>query len=409
MSFLSFKLVDPQISESQRYWYAAIALFIVPLSGLSIDIFVPSLPVISHYFGATKSLAQLSITMYMLGMGVMQLFSGSISDSFVRKKPFLIAMLINIVVTLLIPLSHTIYELLFLRLMQGILVAILIVPIRAIFDDLFSGVEFHKMTTYSTVIWSIGPVVAPAIGGYLQHYFGWQSNVYFIGVYNIIAFLLILFFMPETSRYRHPFQTASLLQRYKEILSHSEYIRMLIVNCALYSIVILFSIVGSFLIQKVLHYSPVDFGHMEFLTGLAWFFGAMTNRAFIHAPYNLKVKIGLWSLLIVSLISIFAASILPLTIYAVMIPTFILIYLGGTVFPNNFAKALSLFPKINGSANSLFGAFIFLLPGLSSALGTLLKTNSVIPLLTSYLGLIAFSLIIFYARLVGVTVRKRML
>ncbi len=108
---------------------------------------------------------------------------------------------------------------------------------------------------------------------------------------------------------------------------------MLIVNCALYSIVILFSIVGSFLIQKVLHYSPVDFGHMAFLTGLAWFFGAMTNRAFIHAPYNLKVKIGLWSLLIVSLISIFAASILPLTIYAVMIPTFILIYLGGTVFP----------------------------------------------------------------------------
>ncbi len=90
MSFLSFKLVDPQISESQRYWYAAIALFIVPLSGLSIDIFVPSLPVISHYFGATKSLAQLSITMYMLGMGVMQLFSGSISDSFGLKKPFLL-------------------------------------------------------------------------------------------------------------------------------------------------------------------------------------------------------------------------------------------------------------------------------------------------------------------------------
>jgi Bcr/CflA subfamily drug resistance transporter len=395
----------PEI-QANRYRYAIMALIIIPMSGLCIDIFVPSLPEISQYFGVAKSLAQLTVTMYMIGIGAMQLFSGAISDSFGRKKPFLIGMALNIIVTLLIPFSQNIDQLLYLRLVQGILVGLLIVPIRAIFADLFAGKEYHKITTYSTLAWSIGPIVAPAIGGYLQHYFGWQSTFYFLTIYNVISFILILFFVPETSLYRHPFNVVSLLKRYGQILSHQEYIRALIINGALYSLVILFAIVGSFLIQKVLLFSPVEFGHMALLIGFSWFLGTMTNRFLIHVAADRKIMVCLWSLLIISIVSLIIVLNVSLNIYAIMIPTFVMVYVSGIVFPTNFANALSYFPKINASANALFGAFIFLVPAFSSAVGTLLKSNSFIPLLMTDIGIIIFCLLVYYVKYCFKSVRE---
>jgi Bcr/CflA subfamily drug resistance transporter len=391
----SFKLAT-QNSLRHPSLYALIALFIVPLSGLNVDIFVPSLPALTHYFDVSKSSTQLSITMYLLGIGVTQLFSGAISDSFGRKAPFLFGMLLNIAVTFLIPFSQTINELLFLRILQGVFVGIFIVPIRSTFSDLFTGVTLHKMLTYATVAWSIGPVVAPAIGGYLQHYLGWQWNFYFLGIYSFLGLLLMIFFVPETSAYRHPFKIKTLLKNYKEILFHREYVLRLLTNCSLYSILLIFAVVGSFLIQQELHYTAVKFGHMALLVGLAWFSGAMTNRFLIHIQSDFKVKTCLWVMLLIAVISVMIVLALPLNIYLVIIPAALLIYFGGIIFPNNFATALGLFPKTSGSANSLFAAFVFLIPGINSALATFLKADTAVPLTLAYMALVIISMIIFY-------------
>ena len=123
--------------QQNRYLLAILALFVTPISGLAIDIYVPSLPAVGHYFGVSAALVQLSITVYMIGLGVMQLFAGGISDSFGRRKPFLYSMFAFIIATLLIPHAHTINQLLLLRLLQGILIAIVVVPIRSVISDLF--------------------------------------------------------------------------------------------------------------------------------------------------------------------------------------------------------------------------------------------------------------------------------
>src|SRR3990167_3375173 len=199
------------MSRSNKNFLAFLALFIIPISGLSIDIYVPSLPAVSHFFEVDKSLAQLTITVYMIGLGIMQFFAGSISDSFGRRKPFLIAMLIYISATLFIPFVKNIEQLLFLRFVQGIVIAVIVVPMRSVISDLFEGPAYYKMANYMTMAWSIGPIIAPAIGGYLQHYFGWQANFYFLGVYSIISFILIALYLPDTSAYHHPFHLRKIL------------------------------------------------------------------------------------------------------------------------------------------------------------------------------------------------------
>jgi DHA1 family bicyclomycin/chloramphenicol resistance-like MFS transporter len=382
--------------NSNRYLLAAMALFVLPISGLSIDIYIPSLPAIGQYFGVTKASAQLTVTSYMIGLGIMQLFAGGVSDSFGRKKPFLISMAIFILATIFIPFSQSIYQLLLLRLIQGLAVGMMVVPLRSVIPDLFTGRELYKMMNYMVMAWSIGPIIAPAIGGYLQHYFGWKANFYFLTLYSALGFGLILFFLPETSQHHHPFHPKQIFQRAKSMLAHYEYMSSIMTNGLLYSIIILFAVVGPFLFQQVLHFSVIEFGHTALLIGLAWFMGATTNRLLTHVDFNLKATICLTGMLIVSCIMALRAVLLPLNAYTILIPTITLTWLGGIIFPNHFARGMALFPTASGTANALFGAFIFLIAGINSGLATHLKSTTQLPLALAYIGLVSACLLIHY-------------
>jgi MFS transporter, DHA1 family, multidrug resistance protein len=387
------------MQQYNKYFTAVLALLIVPISGLSIDIYVPSLPAVAHYFNVDKGLVQLTITTYMVGMGFMQLLAGPISDTFGRKIPYSISMLIYITATLGVPFSSDIYQLLFLRFIQGAAVAVMVVPIRSVITDIFQDRELYKMINYMTMAWSIGPIVAPAIGGYLQHYFGWQTNFYFLAAYSIILFSLTLIYMPETSLHRHPMHLAKIITRYRLILLRWDYAKGVLTNGLLYSIIILFAVVGPFLIQKVLHYSAIEFGRFSLLMGLAWFLGTMTNRFLLHVSYEVKAKFCLLGMLAIAIIMTLLGIAMPLTIYNIVIPLFMLLWLGGIIFPNNFARSIMLFPESTGSANALIGSFVFLIPGLVSGLGTFLKSNSAFPLAITYVGIIALCLLIYWVDL----------
>lgn len=379
-----------------KFWFVLISLFIIPISGVCVDIYVPSLPAISHFFSVDKSLSQLTITAYMLGIGIMQLFAGAISDSFGRKKPFLVAMALFIIITLYIPLSNDIYQLLFLRLIQGMLIAVVMVSIRSVIPDIFESHELKIMMNYMVMAWSIGPIIAPAIGGYLQQYFGWQANFYFLTGYSSLAFLMVLIYIPETSIHCHPFHITKILKRYSEILSHKDFLSGLFINGLLYSLVLLFAVVGPFLIQNILHYSAIQFGNIALLIGLAWFLGVMTNRFLVNIDLNIKSTICFWSMFVITSGMVLVATMITMNIYSIIIPIFIVIGLGGVLFPNYAARAISLFPTTTGSANALFGAFVFMLSGIGSAFGTFLKSTNQLPLAIAYLCVICICLSTHY-------------
>lgn len=388
---------NSSLTSGQKIRLALLVFFIIPISGLSIDIYVPSLPAMTQYFNVNKEYAQLSITFYMLGLGLMQLFSGPISDSFGRRKPFFFGLLAYFFATIFIPFLHDIHYLLLLRFIQGVMVALTIVPMRSVIADLFVGREYYKMVNYMTIAWSIGPIIAPAIGGYLQQYIGWQANFYFLAGYSLLSLLLMAIYLPETSLYRHRFHLREILVRYKEMLTNKQYLLTIVSNSVLYSLIILFSIAAPFLIQNVMHYSAVDFGHIALLTGLAWFLGGITNRFLIHVSRDKKGIICGWLMFSMAIIALLLNFILPMTIYLVVIPVLLILLIGGIIFPNNFAFGMSLFPKATGSSNALFGGFVFLLTGLSSGLATYLKSNNNLPLAIAYVGFTGLGLLLCYS------------
>src|SRR5438309_2214464 len=59
---------------------------------LSIDLYLPALPSLTHDLGGTVSLVQLTLTACLLGLSVGQLIAGPLSDSLGRRRPLFVGL-----------------------------------------------------------------------------------------------------------------------------------------------------------------------------------------------------------------------------------------------------------------------------------------------------------------------------
>src|SRR3990167_10454126 len=98
----------------------AMVLLMAPLGGIGIDLYTPSLPAITRHFSVDASLVKLTLSIYLLGLGMGQFVFGFLSDSLGRRRLLLIGMLVYVVISLVMAMSTNIGTLLVFRLLQGL-------------------------------------------------------------------------------------------------------------------------------------------------------------------------------------------------------------------------------------------------------------------------------------------------
>ena len=76
---------------------------------VSIDIFTPSLPAITDYFGTTPAIAQWSVGLFMLGFSLSMLIVGPLADRLGRKKTLLFGYSLYLVATAVTLFTDSIY------------------------------------------------------------------------------------------------------------------------------------------------------------------------------------------------------------------------------------------------------------------------------------------------------------
>lgn len=82
--------------KTNRLWMILVLGTLTAIGPLSIDMYLPSLPKLTDDLQTGASLAQLTLTACLLGLSVGQLFVGSISDIYGRRKPLIIALIIYV-------------------------------------------------------------------------------------------------------------------------------------------------------------------------------------------------------------------------------------------------------------------------------------------------------------------------
>jgi MFS transporter, DHA1 family, multidrug resistance protein len=365
-----------------------ILLLMVPLTGATIDIYVPSLPAITAHFGVSVQLVQWTIPSYLIGYSLAQLFCGALSDGWGRRTLLIIGLGLYTGASWLAAFSPSITILILIRFVQGLGVAAPGVLARAIASDSFASDRLPAVTNYITLAWALGPILAPLVGGYLQHVFGWKAVFYFLTAYGCLVLVMVWFLLPETIAHRHLTKWIELLAHYRIVLASPVFLGCSLVLAMIYAHLILFNVVGPFLVQVVLGESPLVFGRVALALGVAWFLGSLANR-FLAAcfPRISLMEIATVVAFLASLLMGWLAIRYPLSLANLVIPSAVVFMSGSITFTQCFGKSMRLFPERAGTASALMGTLFIAGSALAGFAGSLLETQTGIPLSLSFIVL----------------------
>ncbi|HAG62080.1 MAG TPA: hypothetical protein DCL40_04160 [Coxiellaceae bacterium] len=339
---------------------------------------------------------QASVTLYLLGYGIGQLALGTLSDSLGRRPILLAGAFVYTLACIESVRASTIHLFLMSRLVQGIAIAVPGIAAKACLSDCFSGKALQKASTYVGIAWSGGPILAPVVGGYLQHYLGWHACFYFLAGYSFLILIVSFIFLPETKKYKEAFYIKAIYLNYSKVLKHPVFIGCIICSCVIYSLMALFNVMGPFIIQDSLHYSAIEFGHVAFLLGATWFVGSLLNRLFLTFFDARAILIsGLIIMVIITGCASLIMTKLPFGLTTVVTPLLLIYLAGGLIQPCSFAISPSLFPNLGGIVNAISGVCIMLLTSLITLLASQFTTHTQMPLIYLYFSMSLFAFLVY--------------
>lgn len=384
------------LSQRKKLYYTILANAMIPLGGLSTDIYLPALPDIAHHFSVQRSLVQLTVTSFIIAMGILQLVVGPISDATGRKNPIIFAMITQFVAVIGILLSPTIYVMMAFRFIQGFGVAFMMVPARAIINDMYSGIELKKQMYYITISFAIGPILGPFIGGYLTHYIGWQANFLFTQIFIIAILLLVFFTYDETIAQTKKFSLNHLWHNYYTILQNKYFITCSIIAGVLWGYTMIFNVAGPFIVQTVMQESAIVFGKIALLMGVAWFSGNLLNRFALMFTVQFKSQLVLWLTSVTTLIMLLLSAVGYFDLPTLAIPVILITFFSSIAFSITVSEGLTLFPKLAASANAFLFSLAWIMSSFFTLFATQLKVHTLVPMALTFSVIAIANLAIYY-------------
>ena len=161
------------------------------LMPLSIDMYLPALPVISAQFGVPAGSTQMTLSTYILGFALGQLIYGPMADSFGRKPVVLGGTLVFAAAAVACALANTIDQLIVMRFFHGLAAAAASVVINALMRDIYPKEEFSRMMSFVMLVTTIAPLMAPIVGGWVLVWLSWHYIFWILALAAILASAMI--------------------------------------------------------------------------------------------------------------------------------------------------------------------------------------------------------------------------
>lgn len=186
-------------------------IMIMGMAVLSMNIFLPSLPAMTEHFGTDYRLMQLSVAIYLGVNATLQVIVGPLSDRMGRRPVVLWGFLIFIFASVGCVFAPTVETFLAFRMLQGTVVVGMVLS-RAIVRDTVPQDQAASMIGYLTMGMAVVPMLGPAVGGFLDEAFGWQSNFWMLALLGAAILLVCWFDLGETATSR----TASFAEQFRQ-------------------------------------------------------------------------------------------------------------------------------------------------------------------------------------------------
>lgn len=170
-----------------------------------------ALPHMQGSLSATQEQVTWVLTSYIVASAIMTLPTAWLAGRFGRKRVFLFTVAGFTLTSILCGLATSIEQMVMFRILQGCCGAALVPLAQATMLDINPRENHGKAMAMWGMGVMIGPILGPTLGGWLTESYNWRWVFYINLPLGIIAFIGMLFFMPDSERSDRPFDKFGFL------------------------------------------------------------------------------------------------------------------------------------------------------------------------------------------------------
>ena len=341
-------------------------LMLVAMTGvapISLYMLVPALPILATTFGRDISVAQMTVSLYMVGIACSQIIMGPLSDRFGRRPVLLCGLELMVAASAGCSFAETLPQLIAARFLQALGGATGMVVSRAIIRDVYSRDRISSMISLVIAVMMIAQMLSPLTGGLLETAFGWRAIFYLITAASLTITLIIAFMLPETRRERAA--GSSFRRDVGGLITSRAFIGYAMCQVLASQIIFTFAGGGPYIVVTQMGRTSAEYGAWFATTGFAYLVGNLFCVRF--APRHSLEKLiwfGLALQLGGSLLNLVWSLAGTNQVPSVLFGTQMIVMLANAfVMSNSVAGAISVRPEAAGTAS---GAMGFLQMGIGS-------------------------------------------
>ena len=384
-------MTDPSAPRASTNTVPATMLTALALAGaigpFATDTYLPALPLITDEFGVSASVAQLTLTAFMVALAAGQLVIGPLSDRVGRRNLLILGSVGTALAAVVCALAPSIWVLVLGRVAQGFFGAAGIVISKAVVVDVGRGAGVAKAFATLMAIQSIAPVLAPLIGGAVVPFGGWRGVFWLLAGLSVITAIGIAAAVPESlhTDSRRTGGILSSLADMRVVATHGPFVAR--VSAFVFTFGVLFAYISAspFIYQDMVGLSPTAFSVAFTVNALGILVSNLAGARLVgrFAPEKILrtgvagmvAAIG-YLVVVVVLSPAGTLGLAPVTVGFIVLTLSI-----GLILPNAAALSMQATRGHSGSGSALLGAAQFSLAALVSPLTGLAGPQSAVPML----------------------------
>lgn len=347
------------------------------------DVYTPSLPEITRALNSTPTMAQFTLTFYIIAFCMSIYLCAPATDRWGRKVFILTAMLGAFVSSFLCIFAQNMTMVLFGRVGQGLCMGASLTAGNLTLRDVYTGHTFTRIRAFVQFATSAIMVFSPSLGGHLAHIFGWQSTFILMAALFAIIGLLSLFFIPETHKNFDASSTeAKIFFKRSLVLLKSPVFwgYTVLSGCAAGSLFAYLSI-SPFLVEDVLKWNARDYGYLAIIVAVAAAIGGVILAEVTHKiGVNKTLVIGVSLMLLGGALMLGLGLFTSLSIYTIMVPMFIQVIGATVVSVLPYSALLAYYKMVGGELIGVYGFMKYIFGAIISFVAALFHVKDQIPL-----------------------------
>ncbi len=335
-------------------------VLLIAMSGLgpmSMQAIMPALPALAAYFREDIAVAQLAISLFLVGLACAQLIVGPLSDKFGRRPVILGGLLLMVLSNVAGILADTLTQVIAARIVQAFGAAAGLAVGRAMIRDLYDRDRAASMIGIVVGSMMVAPMIGPFLGGVLETAYGWRTIFWFLGIVSLLVLLWAWATLPETRRVNTGPDATGFLHDVRMLIASPQFHGFVIAQALAAATFFVFASGGAFVVITQMGRSSAEYGAWFALGAIAYMAGnLMSARMTPTLGGHRMIWIGIALQIIGSVVNL-VWGLAGLTAHPawLFITQMIVAYGNGFVMSNVAAGAISVRPQAAGTASGVLG------------------------------------------------------